>query len=52
MLVLCKKFNIKVPDLMKWGVDGWRGVVALERGEAKLLVDLSVPTDRQLEASR
>ena len=52
MLALCKKLTIKVPDSMKWSIDGWKGVAALEGGEAKLLVDLTIPTDRQLEERR
>jgi len=52
MLALCKKLNIKVPDALMWSIDGWKGVAALEGCEAKLLVDLTVPTDRQIEERR
>ena len=43
---------VRVPDSMKWGVSGWHGVAALDGTRAKLLVDLSVPTDRQLTERR
>ena len=42
-----KKLEVVVPDSVKWGVDGWRGVAALEGARAKIAVDLTVPTDRQ-----
>ena len=41
-----------VPGSIKWGVDGWHGVAALEGARAKIAVDLSVPTDRQLSDRR
>ena len=47
MLALAKKLEVRVLDLMKWGVDGWHGVAALDRRKAKIAVDLTVPTDRQ-----
>ena len=37
---------------MKWGFDGWHGVAALSSAKAKIVVDLSVPTDRQLPDRR
>ena len=37
---------------MRWSIDGWKGVAALDEENAKLLVDLSVPTGRQLEERR
>ena len=37
---------------MKWGVDGWHGVVALDERKVKIAVDLTVPIDRQLSDRR
>ena len=47
-----KKLEVVVPGFIKWGVDGWHGVAALEGARAKIAVDLSVPTDRQLSDRR
>lgn len=33
--------------LIKWSINGCHGVAALEGGEAKLLVDLLIPTNIQ-----
>ena len=52
MLALAKKLDVMVPTSMKWGVDGWHGVAVLSGGKAKIVVDLSVPTDRQLSERR
>ena len=52
MLALAAKLGVTVPDSMKWGVDGWHGVAALSSAKAKIVVDLSVPTDRQLPERR
>lgn len=48
MLALAKRLAVKVPDSMKWGVDGWHGVAVMDGDKAKIVVDLSMPTDRQL----
>ena len=47
-----RKLEVVVPGSIKWGVDGWHGVAALEGARAKIAVDLSVPTDRQLSDRR
>ena len=47
-----KKLEVVVPDSIKWGVDGWHGMAALERARAKIMVDMVVPTDRQLSDRR
>ena len=52
MMALAKRLDVTVPDSMKWGVDGWHGVTALYGAKAKIMVDLSVPTDRQLPDKR
>ena len=48
MMALAKRLDVKVPDSMTWGVDGWHGVAASSGAKAKIMVDLSIPTDRQL----
>ena len=40
-----KKLEVAIPDSIKWGVDGWYGVAALNGARAKIAVDLVVPTD-------
>ena len=52
MLMLCKKHSITVPESLKWGPSGWDGVAVLEGSEVRLVVDLSIPTDRQLTERR
>ena len=52
MIALAKKLDVRVPDSMKWGVDGWHGVADLNGRKAKIAVDLTVPTDRQLSDRR
>ena len=52
MLALAKKLDVRVPDSMKWGIDGWHGVAVLCGDKAKIVVDLSIPTDRQLSERR
>ena len=47
-----RKLEVVIPDSVKWGVDGWHGVAALSGSRAKIAVDLSVPTDRQLSERR
>ena len=48
-----RKLEVVVPDSIKWGVDGWHGMAALEGARAtKIAVDLAVPTDRQLSDRR
>ena len=52
VLMLCKKHNITVPESLRWGPSGWDGVAVLEGSEVRLVVDLSIPTDRQLTERR
>ena len=51
VLILCKK-HITVPESLRWGPSGWDGVAVLEGSEVRLVVDLSIPTDRQLMERR
>ena len=43
---------ITVPESLRWGPSGWDGVAVLEGSEVRLVVDLSIPTDRQLMERR
>ena len=52
MKAFANKLEVKVPDSIKWGVDGWLGVAAFSGDRAKIAVDLTVPTDRQLSERR
>ena len=52
MIALAKKLEVRVPDSMKWGVDGWHGLAAPDERKAKIAADLTVPTDRQLSDRR
>ena len=52
MLALAAKYQLAVPQGLRWGPDGWNGVAVLEGPDAKLSVDLSIPTDKQLTARR
>ena len=52
MMALAKRLDVTVPDSMKWGVDGWHGVAALSGAKVKIVVDLSMLTDRQLPDRR
>ena len=49
VLALAEKLEVTVPDdSTKWGINGWYGVAVLSGAKAKIVVDLSVPIDRQL----
>ena len=52
MYHLMMGLDVTVPNSMKWGVDGWYGVAALSGAKAKIVVDLSVPTERRLPDRR
>ena len=52
MLALAAKYQLAVPQGLRWWPDRWNGVAVLEGPEAKLSVDLSIPTDKQLTAQR
>lgn len=45
VLVLTRKFKIALPNRLKWGISGWKGVGTIESEEVKLVLDVSVPTD-------
>ena len=50
--MLAAKYGIVLPDDLKWGLAGWKGVGVLNGRDLKLVIDVSVPTDRQLSATR
>ena len=50
--MLAAKFDIALPSDLQWGPAGCKGVGVLEGKDLKLVVDVSVPTDRQLSATR
>ena len=50
--MLAIKYGIVLPDDLKWGPSGWKGVGVLNGRDLKLVIDVSVPTDRQLSATR
>ena len=50
--MLAVKYGIVLPDDLKWGPAEWIGVGVLYRRDLKLVIDVSVPTDRQLSATR
>ena len=49
---LAGKFGIVLPSDLQWGPARWKGVCVLEGKDVKLVIDVSVPTDRQLSATR
>lgn len=48
MLALTKWLAVRVSDSMKWGVDSWHEVAVLDGEKPKTIVNLTLPTDRQL----
>ena len=50
--MLAVKYGIVLPDNLKWGPVGWKRVRVLNGRYLKLVIDVSVPTDRQLSATR
>ena len=48
MLALTKWLAVRVSASMKWRVDSWHGVAVSDGAKPKTIVDLSLPTDRQL----
>jgi hypothetical protein len=48
VLALTHKFKIKLPESLRWGIAGWKGVGVLETKDVKLVLDLGTPTDRQV----
>ena len=43
-------YNINMPRRLKCGPVGWSRVEVLDRSRTKLVADVSIPTDRALEA--
>ena len=41
MLAQAAKYQLAVPQGLRWGPDGWKGVAVLEGPDAKLSVDLN-----------
>ena len=52
LLTLARKYGLTIPGALKYNSQEWSGVGVLENDDAKLLVDVSIPTDRQLVARR
>jgi hypothetical protein len=55
VLVLTRKFKIKLPESLRWGIAGWKGVGVLETKDVKgfkLVLDVSTPTDCQVDNTR
>ena len=50
--MLAAKFDIVLPSDLQWGLAGWKGVGVLEGKNLKFVIDISVPTDQQLSATR
>ena len=50
--MLTAKFDIVLPNDLQWGLAGWKGVGVLEGKDMKLVIDVSIPMDRQLSATR
>jgi len=43
--MVAKSQYLKVPDSWGWRAEGWQGVGVIEGDKAKLVVDVSIPTD-------
>ena len=52
VLQLDRKYNISVPQNIKWGESGLQIAEILEGKEVKMAVDFSIPTDRQITERR
>jgi len=52
VLALANGQSLKVPDSWGWRAKGWQGVGVLDGNKAKLVVDVSMPTDRDLTTRR
>ena len=50
--MLAVKYGIVLPDDLKRGLARWKGVGVLNGRDLKLVIDVSVPTDKQLSATR
>ena len=47
-----KQFELALPAGLQWGLEGWEGVAVMENSRAKVSVDVSIPTDRELTECR
>jgi len=52
VLALAKSQSLKVPDSWGWRAQGWQGVGVIVGDKAKLVVDVSMQTDRDLTVRR
>ena len=52
MLAVVKHFNLIQPEALNWRAQGWSGVGVIEGTRVKVEIDLSKPTDAQLEHRR
>jgi len=52
LLALLEQFNLTQPDSLKWHSGGWNGVGVVEGLGVKVEVDLSHPTEAQIESRR
>ena len=50
--MLAAKHDILLPSDLQWAPARWKGVGILERKDLKLYIDISVPMDQQLSATR
>ena len=50
--MLAVKYGIVLPDDLKWGPVRWKGVGVLNGRDLKLVINVSVPTDKQLSAKK
>lgn len=51
-MILCLLLRIDIPKRLQHGPAGWNVVEVLEGEFAKIATDVSIPTDRQLEACK
>ena len=52
VMILCLLLRIDIPKRLQHGPAGWNVVEVLEGEFAKIATDVSIPTDRQLEARK
>ena len=48
----CRQVRYSIPDDLMWGPSWWKGVGVLNGRDLKLVIDVSVPTDRQMSSTR
>jgi len=52
VLALARSQGLTVPNSWGWRAQGWQGVGVLEDDRTKIVVDVSMPTDRELTSRR